>query len=113
MLFRHAAVVSSTGTPAGTGTGAAAGTAVGATPSSTSTRRPLGGLERPSRDCLLDIISDIATQEDSLPESQQLLPAAELLSQGEIVVGYSRSGAQTAAAPAPAGTRRGSEITGG
>lgn len=36
--------------------------------------RPLGGLEQPSCDSLLDIISDIATLEGSLPESQ-LLPA--------------------------------------
>lgn len=31
--------------------------------------QPLGGLERPSRDCLLDTISNIATQEDSLAEA--------------------------------------------
>lgn len=36
----------------------------------TTWKQPLGGLERPSRDNLLDMISDIATQEDSLPESQ-------------------------------------------
>lgn len=32
----------------------------------------LGGLEQPSQDCLLDMISDIATQEGTLPESQFL-----------------------------------------
>lgn len=34
--------------------------------------QPLGGLERPSRDCLLDTISNIATQEDSLAETHLL-----------------------------------------
>lgn len=34
-----------------------------------TSEQPLGGLERPSRDCLLDAISNIATQEDSLAEA--------------------------------------------
>lgn len=39
-------------------------------------KRPLGGLEQVSRVCLLDVISDIATQEDSIPESQLRLHAS-------------------------------------
>lgn len=57
---------------------AAAGTTTTASPStgtaSTSRKqkqRPPGGLEQPSRDCLLDIISGIATQEDSLLAESQ------------------------------------------
>ena len=43
---------------------------VGAVKPASPWRQPLGGLERPSRDCLLDAISNIATQEDSLAEAQ-------------------------------------------
>ncbi len=34
-------------------------------------QRPLGGLEQPSRDCLLDMISNIATQEDDSVQDSQ------------------------------------------
>lgn len=50
---------------AGAMTGAAAPAAPAA---ATPCKRPLGGLEQPSRACLLDVISDIATQEGSLPD---------------------------------------------
>ena len=56
-------------------------------------QRPLGGLERPSRDCLLDTISNIATHEDSLlPDSQPQWPEYQDTTQARMVAGVSSGG---------------------